>query len=509
MKQAFNPYLPSYEYVPDGEPHVFENRLYIYGSHDRFNGAAFCLNDYISYSADLKDLTNWRYEGVIYRKSQDPVNQNIPADAPAPKPDLDLKEDDIPGGSLNPPGIHAMWAPDVARGPDGRYYLYYCMDTLPVIGVAVCDTPAGSYEYYGRVRYPDGTPLGERPGDHIQFDPGILVDDDGAIYLYSGNAPMYPKEGPCRKKSQVMQLESDMLTLKTRPHPLLPDVFDSSGTGFEGHEFFEASSIRKIGSVYYLIYSSVRSHELCYAVSDKPDSGFCFGGTVVDIGDVFLNSRTEKDTLNCLGNTHGGIECAEGQWYVFYHRQTNRTQFSRQACAEKIYILPDGSIPQTEVTSCGLNKGPLAGKGVYPARICCRLTGKDGIPFSGPREMDDRFPFLTQDIPDVSPDEVPEDLDKTEPVQYISNLRDGTTVGYKYFDLKETKEIVLTLRGSFVGRVTVLSDSETACGQSRIFCDTPEWKVFPLPAALPENARSLSFRFEGKGRLDFLSFTLK
>ena len=22
-KQIFNPYLPSYEYVPDGEPHVF------------------------------------------------------------------------------------------------------------------------------------------------------------------------------------------------------------------------------------------------------------------------------------------------------------------------------------------------------------------------------------------------------------------------------------------------------------------------------------------------------
>ena len=23
LKQAFNPYLPSWEYIPDGEPHVF------------------------------------------------------------------------------------------------------------------------------------------------------------------------------------------------------------------------------------------------------------------------------------------------------------------------------------------------------------------------------------------------------------------------------------------------------------------------------------------------------
>ena len=33
-KQAFNPYLPSWEYIPDGEPYVFDGRIYIYGSHD-------------------------------------------------------------------------------------------------------------------------------------------------------------------------------------------------------------------------------------------------------------------------------------------------------------------------------------------------------------------------------------------------------------------------------------------------------------------------------------------
>ena len=37
-KQAFNPYLPSWEYIPDGEPYVFGDRVYIYGSHDFYNG---------------------------------------------------------------------------------------------------------------------------------------------------------------------------------------------------------------------------------------------------------------------------------------------------------------------------------------------------------------------------------------------------------------------------------------------------------------------------------------
>ena len=67
-KQAFNPYLPGYEYIPDGEPHVFDGRVYVYGSHDRFQAGMFCLNDYVCWSAPVDDLGNWRYEGVIYHK---------------------------------------------------------------------------------------------------------------------------------------------------------------------------------------------------------------------------------------------------------------------------------------------------------------------------------------------------------------------------------------------------------------------------------------------------------
>ena len=71
-KQAFNPYLPSWEYIPDGEPYVFGDRVYVYGSHDFFNGHVFCLGDYVCWSAPIDDLADWRYEGVIYKKCQDP-----------------------------------------------------------------------------------------------------------------------------------------------------------------------------------------------------------------------------------------------------------------------------------------------------------------------------------------------------------------------------------------------------------------------------------------------------
>ena len=160
-KQVFNPYMPSWEYVPDGEPHIFGDRVYVYGSHDMFNGWGFCLCDYVCYSAPVNDLADWRYEGVIYTKESDP---------------------------FNPDGKMVMNAPDVTQGPDGRYYLFYPLNLTSSIGVAVCDTPAGKYEYLGRVKHPDGTIYGCKKGDPLACDPAILVDDDGRIWMYAGYA---------------------------------------------------------------------------------------------------------------------------------------------------------------------------------------------------------------------------------------------------------------------------------------------------------------------------------
>lgn len=300
-RQAVNPYLPLYEYIPDGEPHVFGDRLYLYGSHDRFDGRKFCENDYVCWSAPVTDLADWRYEGVIYHRTRDP---------------------------RMPHGEHELWAPDVVQGKDGRYYLYYCPDDkVKSIGVAVCDTPAGHYMFYGVVRDREGGILGERPGDTIPFDPGVFQDEDGTVYLYSGNGPRTEKKAvKTQNASVVMTLEDDMLTLRTEPRRLLPTVGHSRDTGFAGHELFEASSIRKIRGKYYLVYSSIACHELCYAVSDRPDRGFRYGGVVVSNCDLFPGEKPRY----AFGNNHGGLECINGQYYIFYHRPTNRSMYSRQ-----------------------------------------------------------------------------------------------------------------------------------------------------------------------------------
>ena len=215
-KQAFNPYLPSWEYIPDGEPYVFGGRVYVYGSHDQFNGWVFCQGDYMGWSAPVDDLGNWRCEGVIYEKTQDPLNAD---------------------------GRMCLYAPDVTRGPDGRYYLYYVLDKVGVVSVAVCDTPAGKYEFLGYVHYPDGTRLGDRPGDEPQFDPGVLTEGD-RTYLYTGFCARGDKS---RHGAMCTVLESDMLTIAEAPIIVAPGVEYEKGTGFEGHAYFEAASIRKRG----------------------------------------------------------------------------------------------------------------------------------------------------------------------------------------------------------------------------------------------------------------------
>lgn len=447
-KQVFNPFLPLNEYIPDGEPHVFGDRVYLFGSHDKEGGYTFCMNDYVVYSAPVSDLSDWKYEGVTYRASQDPSYPN-------PK---------------------YMYAPDVVQGNDGRYYLYYCMGgdygvggySCP-ISVAVCDSPAGQYEYLGFVKNPDGSPMMK----YICFDPAA-INDDGVIRIYYGTqysfeedcglsdyleasgTPFLPDEkcydlekfedvikmemdmfGRTREEilsyqdsingANMLVLEDDMLTVKEDAKHIIP--YKIKGTSFEGHPFFEGSSMRKIGNKYYFIYSSWLNHELCYAVSDSPDKDFVFGGTIVSNGDVGLNGRNPEDKLNMTGTTHGSICEIKGQWYVFFHRLTHKSDYSRQACAEKIKIENDGSIRQAELTSCGLNDGPLKAEGKYPAVICCNLTNGH-MPHGSNSVYTMSFPNVTN---------LGED-------RFIGEIEDDTLIGYKYFDFKEVKKIGVTAR---------------------------------------------------------------
>lgn len=373
-----NPYLPLWEYIPDGEPRVFGDRVYVYGSHDRMNSIDFCDFKLKVWSAHVDDLNHWVCHGDIFR-TRDGV------DGPS---DVDWTE-------------RELYAPDVVER-DGKYYLY-----AYIVGakgcVAVSDRPEGpfkllsKYVYNVKDHYDDGTFI----------DPGVLVDDDGRVYVYCGYLGSYM----CEMKPNMYEMVDG-----TYRKDIIPTE--------EPHNFFEACSPRKIGSTYYLIYSPKIGCRLDYATSDSPTGPFRHRGTIVDNGVDYPG-----------GNDHGSICNIRGQWYIFYHRMTNGTIMSRRACVERIEILPDGTIPQVEMTSLGFETA-LNPYALTPAETACVLKG--GC-------------FVTERNVFERP---------------VTNITDGCVMGWKYFDFGEdhaskTMQLRLKVHGlGSRGRLRVRLDSE-------------------------------------------------
>lgn len=479
-KQIFNPYLPLGTYIPDGEPHVFGNRLYIFGSHDSEGGQSFCTLPYECWSAPLSDLSDFRCDGVMYRPEQDPMYSEK---------------------------MDRLFAPDVVQGNDGNYYLYYAMSgsgqfTGP-IHVARADRPEGPYAYYGEVREKDGSTFDR----YITFDPGLL-NDDGRIYLYYGwsldtdqDPAAVQREDLLRAEemlfqktrdhitqepypymgANVVELEEDMLTVKGAPKRIVPGQFDAMGTPFEGHAFFEASSMRKIGSIYYFIYSSEVQHELCYATSRYPDRDFVFGGVIISNGDIGMDGRRMGDAAYITGNNHGSLCRLGDDWYIFYHRHTHKTSFSRQGCAERVEILPDGSIPQVRITSCGLNHGPLHAQGTYPAVICCILTNGH-LPHQTTEPIRESMPHI--------------DHEGSE--RFVSEITDGTRIGYRSFFFDGPCFLALTYEGEGEGAFLVETE-ERAFGEIPV-TGNRQWTRAGLVLST-EGTHTLLLTYHGSGSM--------
>ncbi len=325
-----NPYLPLNEYIPDGEPRVFGDRVYIYGSHDRAGSDQFC--DYVlkCWSAPLDNLEQWTCHGDIFRVTD---TRDYPSDI-----------------SWNTKDTY-LFAPDVVE-KDGRYYLYaYIVNAKGC--VAVSDRPEGPFKLISRYKYdiPD-----EICCNGWFIDPGAFVDDDGKVYIYCGF-----------ERSFLAEINPDnmyeVLSGSCIEHFIPCKPTEEGGFDTEDKCFFEAASMRKVGDTYYMIYSPKRGSRLAYATAKSPTGPFTYKGYIVDNGVDYPG-----------GNNHGSIALINNQWYIFYHRMTNNTIMSRRACVEPIEILPDGSIPTVEMTSLGFSKS-LNPYRQIPAEIACVLKG--------------------------------------------------------------------------------------------------------------------------------------
>jgi GH35 family endo-1,4-beta-xylanase len=284
-------YLVPGDYMADPAVHVFDDRLYIYPSHDwesgvpeNDNGDHFNMKDYHVFSTDDVMQGEVTDHGVA------------------------LAVEDVPWAGRQ------LWDNDVAR-KDGTYYLYFSMkDRNDVfrIGVAVSDRPEGPF-----------VPKAEPMEGSYSIDPAVFDDGDGNYYLYFGGlwggqlqryrdnkalpSEAFPADNEPALPSRVAKLSPDMLGLAEESRPVV--ILDESGeplkAGDNQRRFFEAGWMHRYKGTYYFSYSTGDTHRLCYATGDNPYGPFTYRGVIL--------------TPVSGWTTHHAIAEYHGKWYLFHH----------------------------------------------------------------------------------------------------------------------------------------------------------------------------------------------
>jgi hypothetical protein len=451
-KGAGNPYLPLWEHLPDGEPRVFEDpdkpgkfRAYIIGSHD-LRVTSYCGPDIRMWSAPVEDLAQWRDEGPIFTYQ---VN-----------------------GQWD-----VMYAPDLVevRKKDGtkEYYLYpHSRGPRREAMVAKGSRPDGPFTPINLTD--DGMRTVE--GSILGFDPAVFIE-----YITDPNDPDFEigfRAYGYWGFQRSLAAELDQRTMYTlRPGTKVVDFFipassrygvirDPEGTSYpkiypgedlRTFNFFEASSIRKVGNKYVTVYSGYSGPEygvsssnstLRYAVGDSPLGPWRKGSVLVDSRAPVLNEDgTELQTTNGGHNTHGSIEMINGQWYAFYHRPPRGFGFARQPMVAPVKVEWDEK-PVSE-------GGTVTITGFDPYAADKKWTAKDkqGREYTGAEVTSEGFHFygldpyqyysagyasylsdtgIQQDSWDIWDNHMP-----------IENVKNGHIIGYKYFGFgglkKDTK----------------------------------------------------------------------
>ncbi len=432
-----NPFMPLWEHIPDGEPYVFEDpdqpgkyRVYVYGSHDDLI-SEYCGRDQVVWSASVDSLNNWRYDGVILV-----VDKNANGEPFDSKSTADV-----------------LYAPDVTLVTDSTgkktYYLFPNDQTGIRNGlIAKSDRPDGPFEVCNWSKDDPNQVDGV-----LQFDPAVFVDDDGRVYGYWGFERSYAAEFDPETMATVKpgtQIVEDMI----------------SGRNQEGiFSFFEASSIRKIKDKYVFIYSRftkdgefglpISNYTLAYCYSDNPLGPWTYGGTIID-----GRGREKDEQGNVIasatpdGNTHGSICEINGQWYVFYHRQTGTDEYARQAMVAPIEVkVKEGKGGKVEISEGEYTSEGFALDGLNPlerhsAGIACWYTGPKPALHEWPNNTffgsyvaasygGEAGMTKEEALASTKKYDIPYDLRYN--TNDVVNNTDGSIVGYKYFNFNATK----------------------------------------------------------------------
>jgi arabinoxylan arabinofuranohydrolase len=297
---AFADYpIASNRYLADPSALVTKDRVYVYCSDDDESPVegGYNIPDVVCISTS--DMKNWTDHGIVFNAARDTK------------------------------WARKTWAPSAVER-DGKCFLYFG-NGGGNIGVVIGDSPTGPFKDVKGTCLLDGNTPGVQPfkGGWL-FDPGVFIDADGQAYIYFG--------GNGDDKVRVAKLKRDMINL------------DGEVMKMEAPAFFEASWMHKRNGIYYFSYSTQpkAGMRIDYMTSDKPTSGFKYGGVVAD-QPPFNNN-----------NNHASEFEFKGRWYHVYHNRIVAkeagipTGFRRNIALETLDYNPDGSIKKVEYTTDGV-----------------------------------------------------------------------------------------------------------------------------------------------------------
>ena len=491
-----NPFMPLWEHIPDGEPYVFEDpdqpgklRVYIYGSHDDLV-TEYCGRNQVVWSASVDSLNRWRYDGTILV--------------------VDKNRDGEPFDSAGTADV--LYAPDVTVVTDSTgkktYYLFPNDQAGSRNGlIAKSDRPDGPFEVCNWSK--DDA---NKADGILQFDPAVFVDDDGRVYGYWGF-----------ERSMAAELDPTTMATVKPGTKVVEDMI--SGRNQPGRfKFFEASSIRKIKDKYVFIYSRfteegefglpTSNYTLAYCYSDAPLGPWTYGGTIID-----GRAREKDEQGNTIasatpdGNTHGSIceirstsgrsQGENGQWYVFYHRQTGTNEYARQAMVAPITVKVETGkggkveISEGEYTSEGFATNGLDPFERHPAGIACWYTGPKPATHEWPNNT---FygSYVASGYGTDSKFDAPYDL--LNNTNDVVNNTDGSIVGYKYFNFDRVEDedlrLLLNLTPEGIdGTIDIMADRPWVSQGGQLL------GTISLRADMPQTPTELSADLKGTDKL--------
>lgn len=308
--------LVNHIFTADPSAHVFNNRIYIYPSHDIEAGVP--END----NGDHFDMRDYH---VL---SMDSIGGKVTDHGVA------LELGTIPWAGRQ------LWAPDAAFH-NGTYYLYFpAKDKKDIfrIGVATSKDPSGPFKA-----------LDEPIKGSYSMDPTVYQDDDGKAYLYFGGiwggqlqrwrTGSYDPEGKEPGTDEpaigprIARLGKDMVSLAEPVKEIM--ILDENGkplvAGDNNRRFFEAAWVHKYKGTYYLSYSTGDSHFIAYATGSNPYGPFTYRGVILNPVQGWTN--------------HHSIVEKDGKTWLFYHdTQLSGKTHLRNVKVTELKYREDGSI---------------------------------------------------------------------------------------------------------------------------------------------------------------------